>query len=198
MRRRIRWLVVGSFWLGGIIAGLALITSYDFTAGAAGPAQPHWPPQSRIPFSHDGHTLVMFAHPRCPCTRASLGELGKLVARCPDALTSWVIFFKPSGAENSWEQTDQWFTASKIPGVNVLSDVDGTEARLFHALTSGQTFLYGPSGELQFSGGITNARGHAGDNDGRSAIETILTDSTPATRETPVYGCPIFPPFAAK
>jgi hypothetical protein len=108
------------------------------------------------------------------------------------------MFFKPVGANLSWEQTDQWSTASKIPGVRVLSHVDGVEARLFHAETSGRTLLFSPSGELLFSGGLTFARGHSGDNDGRSAIEAILTNSIPSTPETPVYGCPIIPPTLSK
>jgi hypothetical protein len=42
-----------------------------------------------------------------------------------------------------------------------------------------------------FSGGITDARGHAGDNDGRDAVEAYLTGGVPGCTQTPVFGCPI-------
>src|SRR5687768_17857026 len=50
---------------------------------------------------------------------------------------------------------------------------------------------YEPNGELQFDGGITVSRGHFGDNAGRDAIESCLTNGTAVLAETPVYGCPI-------
>jgi hypothetical protein len=189
--RRIGWLVVMPAWLAAIVTGFTLLARHDTAAGVAGAAPQRWPDDSRIPLNTQGHTLVMFAHPRCPCTRASLGELEKLLARCPNAVNPWIVFFKPSGADGSWGQTDQWFTASRRLGLRVLRDEDAAEARRFGVMTSGHTMLYGPTGERLFSGGITSARGHAGDNEGRSAIEAILTSSMPASRQTPVYGCPI-------
>jgi hypothetical protein len=81
-----------------------------------------------------------------------------------------------------------------MPGVHVLRDIDGAEARRFQAMTSGQTLLYDAAGRLQFSGGITIAKGHSGDNQGRSSIESLLSDVGSDTRATPVYGCPIQTP----
>ena len=46
-------------------------------------------------------------------------------------------------------------------------------------------------GDLLFSGGITFARGHAGDNAGRTAIEACAAGQSPGYRQTPVFGCPI-------
>jgi hypothetical protein len=183
--------------LGSIIVGFSVSASYENSAADPSPAPRSWPRQSRIPFNDDDYTLVMFAHPRCPCTRASLGELARLVARSPELVRSWVVFFKPSDADESWVHTDQWYTASRIPGVVVLSDDDGAEARRFHATTSGYTLLYGPSRELLFMGGITAGRGQAGDNEGRTAIESLLANVTEDMRETPVYGCPIIVPSAS-
>jgi hypothetical protein len=72
-----------------------------------------------------------------------------------------------------------------------MTDIDGREARHFQAFTSGQTLLYSSEGELLFSGGITIARGHEGDNSGRLAIESLLANSAAEVRQTPVFGCPI-------
>ena len=72
---------------------------------------------------------------------------------------------------------------------------DGREARLFGAATSGQTMVYGRNGHLLFSGGITAARGHYGDNAGASAIGALLEQPTPQSgRKTAVYGCALFAP----
>ncbi len=48
------------------------------------------------------------------------------------------------------------------------------------------------SGTLLFSGGITGARGHAGDNAGRAAIVALLNQLNPATTATNVFGCSLF------
>jgi hypothetical protein len=150
-----------------------------------------WPHGSSIHRGESGKTLVLFAHPRCPCTRASLGELEKIVAHCQTDVTPWVVFFKPDGTDNDWQQTDLWKTASAIPGAHVICDQAGAEARRFHVTTSGQTLLYSAQGELLFSGGITFERGHAGDNAGRTAIESRSAGESTGYCQTPVFGCPI-------
>ena len=47
-------------------------------------------------------------------------------------------------------------------------------------------------GSLVFSGGITAARGHEGDNHGRSAIEDHLLHGGARVAHTPVFGCDLF------
>jgi hypothetical protein len=60
----------------------------------------------------------------------------------------------------------------------------------FGALTSGHTVVYDPSGRLLFSGGITSARGHAGENMGSELILAQLARKTnPQTHA--VFGCPL-------
>jgi hypothetical protein len=173
---------------------LVALAWYDNSPAVPQPLVDEWPGGSAIQRSERGLTLVMFAHPRCPCTRASLGELEKIVAHCQPTVTPWVVFFKPDGAEDNWEQTDLWRSASAIPGAHVIRDLGGEEARRFHVTTSGQTLLYGAWGELLFSGGITFARGHAGDNAGRTAIESYTAGNSPGYCQTPVFGCPIIAP----
>lgn len=189
--RNILWIVVGVVWLGVSCGGLAMLAEYANSPGPSPHAPREWPIDAGIDLSKQGFTLVLFAHPRCPCTRASIGELEKIVARFQGTVTTWVVFFKPSGSDDSWDQTDLRSTAAAIPGVHVVSDLDGVVARRFHATTSGETVLYNDRGELLFSGGITLARGHAGDNAERSAIETCLRGNVPDLRQTPVFGCAI-------
>jgi hypothetical protein len=70
-----------------------------------------------------------------------------------------------------------------------LLDRDAAESRRFRAETSGDALLYDEHGRLLFSGGITVARGHAGDNAGLGAIEALVRGDTNVRRQTPVFGC---------
>jgi glyoxylase-like metal-dependent hydrolase (beta-lactamase superfamily II) len=107
-------------------------------------------------------------------------------------VTAYVLFVKPPDFAAGWEQTDLLTSAATIPGVTVVRDDDGIEASRFRAATSGQTVLYDADGKLLFSGGITGARGHAGDNAGRAAVVSLLAEDETERQETPVYGCPLF------
>ena len=71
-------------------------------------------------------------------------------------------------------------------------DDEGIEARRFGVSTSGQTLLYDKAGALLFSGGITGARAHQGDNDGRRSIVALLNRKTPGRTATNVFGCSLF------
>jgi hypothetical protein len=108
-----------------------------------------------------------------------------------------VLFVRPRRLSEDWEKTDLWRSAERIPGVRVLSDVDGIEAARFGAQASGQTLLYNVGGELQFSGGITVSRGHAGDNLGESSIVSLVTGGESSTNHTSVYGCSLHDPERA-
>lgn len=176
-------------WIIASGIGLALLALYSNTPGQSQPGPSQWPSDSRIQLSNDRATLVLFVHPYCACTRASLGELERIVARYQDVVAPWVVFLKPSGTAGDWEKTDLWRTAAAIPGVRVVSDVDGIETRRFRARISGQTLLYDKRGQLLFDGGITFARGHSGDNAGRTAVETWLAGGSTDCSQTPVFGC---------
>jgi hypothetical protein len=82
--------------------------------------------------------------------------------------------------------------ASRLPDVTILRDDEGREAQRFGSATSGQTYAYAPDGTLAFSGGITGARGHAGDNAGRASLVEVLNDQRTRARGLSVYGCPLF------
>ncbi len=185
-------LIVGMLWLAVVVGGTIELARYSNTPGNDGPAPVAWPENSQIPFDAKRPTLVMFVHPHCPCTRASLGELEALMARVQGRVSAWVVVLKPGGTDTNWEETDLWRTASSIPGVTVYADNAGLEARRFHAETSGQTLLYNRSGALQFQGGITLSRGHAGDNPGRSALQDLLREGHSTQSKTPVFGCSLF------
>ena len=126
------------------------------------------------------------------CSRASIGELALLMAESQERVNANVVFVRPWEFPDEWEKTDLWSKVAAIPGVTMSVDQGGIEAQRFGSQTSGQVMVYSPQGQLLFSGGITSSRGHSGDNEGRSAIVTLLTQGRSEKRETPVYGCPLF------
>ena len=54
-----------------------------------------------------------------------------------------------------------------------------------------ETFVYGPEGDLLFSGGITPARGEIGSSAGRTRVLEVLRQNLPAQGPTAVFGCPL-------
>jgi hypothetical protein len=179
-------------WLGIVGAATFVMALYANTGGANGTPPARWPEKSGI--TRDGKlpTLVMFVHPRCPCSKASLGELALLMAHCQGRVNAHVLFLKPEGMDSAWTRTGTWTDASRIPGVLVQNDDDGREAKLFHVETSGDTALYDANGNLLFHGGITSSRGHSGDNTGRNTLQADLLSAVVGTTNTPVFGCSLF------
>ncbi|TMA38538.1 MAG: RedB protein [Deltaproteobacteria bacterium] len=180
---------LGLVWFGAVAAGLIVLWNYENAPGIAAEPPAHWPARSALRHVAGVPTLVMLVHPHCPCSRASLEELDRLMAHLPGVLIAHVLFVKPAGVPADWEQTDLWRRAASIPGVSVTRDDGGVEAQWFDAATSGQTVVYDGDDRLLFSGGITAARGHEGDNPGRTAILSVLASGPAEQRSTPVFGC---------
>lgn len=174
-------------WLAVVTTGFLLLLQYKGVPGPASVPAESWPTTSRLALDPQRLTLVMLAHPRCPCTRASLDSLARLLARFPRRASAHVVFLSPEG----WEDSDLQQTASAISGLQVHSDPDGQEARHFGAATSGHVLVYRPDGRLLFSGGLTPARGHAGDNLCLDRLLAVFSEETPVRAEAPVFGCPL-------
>lgn len=166
-----------------------MLLQYSHTPGAAGGSPSVYPAASSLPLDPKVPTLMMFLHAQCPCSRASVGELERIVARCSGRFVARVIFVQPEGLPEADMETDLWKSAMSIPGIQVLADGNGGESRRFCAETSGHTVVYAPNGQLLFQGGITHSRGHAGDNAGRDAAIAAVETATPDLAKTPVFGC---------
>jgi hypothetical protein len=166
-------------WLVVVVFGGAALWQYKSAPGAGADAPRVFPEASAIAREPAKATLVMFVHPKCPCTRASVGELDWLVTHYGDRVTATVV-----GGRD--DEAGVLAMARAIRGVRVI--VNRAEAARFGAFTSGQTLLYDARGALVFSGGITSARGHAGESVGRSRIAALLSNEN-ATPTAPVFGC---------
>ena len=185
-------------WIPAVAFGINVLWKYSTTPGNPGAPPLNWPARVPIERTKGRANLVMFAHPQCECSRATVGELAIIMAHAQGQLDADVFFYLPAGEKSAWARTDLWQSASAIPGVRVHEDPNAAEARTFGAFTSGQTLLYDSAGRLLFKGGITGFRGHSGDNAGRGAILALLrneaTQQNPAAHNslpvtTPVLGC---------
>lgn len=182
-------LAVVSSWLALMVLGFWQLHSYSTQAGASGTA-PQRLADTRLSDKAPGARLLFFAHPHCPCTKASLVELAIILERVPQDIVTEVHFVRPTGVSAGWERTASWEAAAKLPGVKVLCDEAGELAQQMGAQTSGQAMLYDRQGELLFRGGLTRARGQAGESPGRRAILARLAGAA-APAEAAVYGCPL-------
>jgi hypothetical protein len=174
-----------ALWLGAIGAGYGRLLRYASTAGAAVPV-----PEAAAP-STGRWRLVMFVHPRCPCSRASVSELGGILARAVDRLDVEVLLVDPDGQR---VEVDPQLThlIAALPGVRVRRDPGGADARKMNASTSGQVILFDPEGHPVFSGGITAARGHAGSSAGQEIIVALIERRAVPAHRAAVFGCTLF------
>ena len=142
----IRVAAAGAAWLAITSGGMFALESYKAKPGEPGAAPDSWPAASAITLGQDVPTLVLFAHPRCPCTSASLTELEKIAARLGGEIAIRILFIAPAGTPSGWEKSDLWTKAARIPGAEVVTDEGSGEAARFGSVTSGQVALYSASG----------------------------------------------------
>jgi hypothetical protein len=179
----------GILWIAAVGVGMWSLMAFDTTPGGSGLTSATWPSETRIAFQPGRPNLVMFAHPNCPCTRATLGELSEIMVRSQGLISARVLFYQPTKRPAGWDKDDLSGLVRALPQVAVLDDIDGMEAARFGATTSGYTLLYDVYGKLRFRGGITRARGQAGASAGRQIILSLLNQTQVTERETPVFGC---------
>jgi hypothetical protein len=191
---RLALLIVSiALWGGGIGFGQKVLRRYALAAGEVGEVRSDWPSESRLLRAQDGRsTALLFLHPKCPCSEASVAELDSFMAQTGARAKVLAVFVQPPGWRAEAVQGALWNQAKAIPGVETRVDWKGEEARRFGALTSGHFFLYRPNGELVFQGGITPSRGHRGDNPGRATAVNWVVRGNAEKVETKPFGCALF------
>src|SRR6202008_3292913 len=107
--------------------GFACLWQYQNAPGQTNPSSQIWPAKTQLVRAQYRATLIMFAHPRCPCTRASLEELNRLLARCEGKVAAQVLFFRPSRLPVEWTRGALWRSAAAMAGVSVHEDPDGAQ-----------------------------------------------------------------------
>jgi hypothetical protein len=187
-------------WLVAVGWGMWRLADYSLAPGAQGAAPIDWPADTALTRDSAKFTAVVALHPECPCSKATVEELDSIVAQTAGRLRVHALFVDLPGLPGPVEKSDLWQRASRIRGIDVRRDPAGAETRRFGARTSGETRLYSADGHLRFSGGITAARGHVGDNPGQAAIVSLIAHQTSAATpiRTPVFGCALWDEPAGK
>lgn len=134
-------------------------------------------------------TLIVFVHPLCPCTEATLHELKELLTDTSNKISVVIVFSIPTGLPANWKQGDLWRSVRSNSNFRIVQDSGGGEARRFGVNGSGHCLLYSSGGRLLFSGGITGSRGHTGENPGRLTLVALITTGHARISHTPVFGC---------
>lgn len=195
----------GFLWAAGLVwfitttFGFYCLTNYAVTSGVQTEQPGRWPTNVSLNVRPNGRQLLMFAHPRCPCSRASIQELSRLVAITNSRAT--VVFWSPDIADRDISEQAEWKESRLVRQVQqdsrleVRFDPEGRNMKQFGVTTSGHCLLYDSHANLVFSGGITLGRGHEGPNEGQDQLVRLLSEGRPiesnAAFEYPVFGCRI-------
>ena len=179
-----------AIWAAGVAYCLYEATVYSTTSEATVAAASKWPANTGLRRATDRPTLVLTLHPQCPCSRATLEELARLLAQIATPLHVEILLYQPENYPD-WNRTPLVDQARMLPGVVITPDLNGVESARFGMSVSGHTSLFERDGRLLFSGGITKARGHSGDNAGRTAIVSFLSGGQTIISRTRVFGCSI-------
>lgn len=182
-------------WIGCVAAGFCALQEYSAGAGAA--FLPNNPDEFLAAHRQPNRALVVMAvHPRCPCSSASLAELGDFLARSRGACDALLLEYHPETADSDWP-TDT--LPRQLGGVDVerMLDRGGKLASALGAATSGHVVFVDARGTLRFAGGITIARGHRGRSLAQDAMLEVLKGGHPDTISAPVYGCALAPECSA-
>lgn len=174
-------LILGWALLG--MGGLVGLVDRGARPGAPAAAAATWPEGAGLDRHEDLPTLLLFAHPRCPCTQASLRMLERLAAQVAGRADLRLV----AATDPAWDLDG--LRAEQVPGLTVVADPGGRMASAFGARTSGQVMLFSADGLLLFAGGITPARGHEGPSLGSETIRALLLGEPVQALTAPVHGC---------
>ncbi|MBL7645616.1 MAG: RedB protein [Candidatus Hydrogenedentes bacterium] len=176
-------------WTLLLAAGACALSRYEFNGTMTTGVAEHWPDNSVVQLDSERPTLVMFLHPRCPCSAASITQLDRVLRRSPGRFRTWVLLVRPAGVPETWEAGANAEAALRLPETTLLIDSAGELARQFGARYSGTVQAFDTGGNRRFTGGITASRGHEGESLGGLALRDIGAGRVPDAASMPVFGC---------
>lgn len=177
MRFRI---LLALFTVTGLASAWLSWMLYESRPGQAASPPTHYPESGQLP------RLIMFLHPRCPCSRASLQAFGQFQtsrAHLEIVLCGPVELAQPEligGLRAAFDKCE------------VGLDGDGRRRELYQVWTSGQVIGYDGAGRLGFCGGLTASRGQAGPSLGQDQVKAWLQGQN--VSDSSVFGCPLVSP----
>ncbi len=190
---KIRVLSLSIVWLASVVSGFLLLGSYQGRPGPSGAPPARWPEGTPLRLDPALPTLLIFLHPLCPCSNASVDELAEVAESYRGRLAVQAILYRPDAGAEAWGSGGT-IVEESAPGLLRWWDDGGRLGRRFGVETSGHVLFFDPGGSLRFSGGITPSRGHRGPNPGLEALASRVLGSASEPGRSPVFGCPILDP----
>ena len=180
-------------WLLAVSSGVAALWSYSYRSSVQDTSVSVWPADTKLVHDTTRPALVVFVHPQCPCTRATLSQLQAVRQLSHVPFRLLVTVCQPQSGQ-PWRRTRLQQQAAQLHPDVLADDPGGREAQRFGADCSGTCLLFSANGRLLFRGGITESRGHAGACVGSQQLLASLNDSADGRQragvsENPVYGC---------
>src|ERR1700704_5204871 len=111
---RVSTVVAVVLWIAAVGMGARTLLRYANTPARATSPPGNWPTDTRIRSAPGHPILLVFAHPECPCTRATLAELALMIAQLGasrDSVASYVLFSAPSTLLDGWDKSGLWQSA---------------------------------------------------------------------------------------
>jgi hypothetical protein len=102
-------------WLAVVSAGMAGLMRYSAKPGTPPRDPTAWPSEWELRPQPSGTTLVVALHPRCACSRATLGELAQLMTQNANGVRAYVLMIRPDGTPDGFEHSPLWDLAATIP-----------------------------------------------------------------------------------
>ncbi|UUO05231.1 hypothetical protein M4951_17835 [Blastopirellula sp. J2-11] len=190
---RWKWTLSAIFvgWGVAICAAWWSMTAYSYQIDGEAQSIAAWPSDSNLTLADDRPTVLLFLHPRCPCSAASLTELEQAISDTPAARKPRVLVIAtvPTQYDDQWTGASNVERGKRLPNASVVFDIGGVESNKFGVASSGHVMAFASSGDLLFTGGVTESRGHAGNNVGRASLVNALTGAAFPTAKPPVFGC---------
>ncbi|MGK0186649.1 MAG: hypothetical protein ACI9R3_002432 [Verrucomicrobiales bacterium] len=178
-------------WALSAVSGFTYLSLFQHRAGDEGMPKENVPASSAV-------KVLMFLHPRCSCSHASVHELQRILLSTKTGESSprvhaQIFLFQPDETDSdAWDGSAMISELKLFPSVEICNDPRGRIAASHGIATSGHVLIYDKEGNLKFSGGITQRRAHEGENtNGILAVQAILQVSNEIVRR-PVFGCSIF------
>ncbi len=187
----VRLAIVGCAWLGTICAGFVWLGLSDAQPGSRGAPPVQLAAVPELQADSGLVSLTCFIHPQCPCTRATLRDLERVATHVRETAQLRVVVAYPSD-HPEWMSTATVAFASTISGVRIVPDPGGLLTAACGVKTSGHTLIYGPEGDLRYSGGLVPLRNHEGNAETRDCVLQVIESQPKRPVQTPAFGCPMY------
>lgn len=129
--------------------------------------------------------------PGLPVFSGERHRVGVILSQSLRRVTCHAVLLSSKHSHQAWKRSPLKNALALLSEVRQWEDPGGALAHRFRVATSGHVVLYDQNGRLMYSGGITDARGHRGDNPGRAAVIGLVLGTERRPSSHGVFGCPL-------